>query len=50
MGARDGSGIFELSVGGKELKIEVIRAPDNELIELIEIVSFSKNKEFPCAQ
>jgi len=39
MGVRDYSGIFELSVGGKKLKIEIIRAPNNELIELIEILS-----------
>lgn len=39
MGVRDCSGIFELSIGGKKLKIEIIRAPNNELIELIEILS-----------
>ena len=41
MGVIDSSGIFELSIGGKKLKIEIIRAPDNELIELIEVLSFS---------
>jgi hypothetical protein len=41
MGVRNSSGFFELSVGGKKLKIEIIRAPNNELIELIEILSFS---------
>jgi hypothetical protein len=41
MGVRDCSGIFELRVGGKKLKIEIIRAPNNELVELIEVLSFS---------
>ena len=35
----DCTGFFELLVGGKKLKIEIIRAPNNELIELIEILS-----------
>jgi hypothetical protein len=41
MGVRECSGIFAISVGGKKLRIEIIRALNNELIELIEIKSFS---------